>query len=74
MMKLYFNETNQEVELPQALIDFRGDERLVLRVAVDSSPGKSGKVEVQGGRLLYPSVFDCYIAEEDPRKTEEAGG
>lgn len=68
-MHLYFNETNDEVALPQGLIDFRGVEWYVLNVEEPASEGRSGKVRVAVPgetftRTFYPQVFGCYIADE----------
>lgn len=63
-MNLYETDTHEEVDLPADLRTFRGVEIRVLRIAEDASPGRSGKVETDEGRLFYPSVFGCYIDKE----------
>jgi hypothetical protein len=63
-MRLFFEETHEEVELPQGLVNFRGKEMLVERILEPSSPGKSGKIECAGGQVFYPGVVGCYIADE----------
>lgn len=68
-MKLFFEETNDEVALPTGLVDMRGEEWYVLNVESPSGGGRGGKVRASrmgdaATRFFYPSVFGCYIAEE----------
>jgi hypothetical protein len=63
-MKLFDGHTHTEIELPATIKDFRGIDRTVIRIAQDSSPSKSGKIETDDGRIFYPGVVHCYISME----------
>jgi len=67
VMRLYRIDTNEPVELPADLVDFRGATQNVLAIAEESSPGRSGKIRLgsqngAGARDVYPGVVKCYIA------------
>lgn len=65
--RLFLKENDEPVELPAKLKDFRGEEREIVRIEQEASPGRSGKLLLSDGQIRYPMVFDAYLATKPGR-------